>query len=184
MTQLSDVMDLVRQIHECRISSCIAVTGVGTQAVAWLFAVPGASRTILDVQVPYSAASLYQYIGKETPQHVSSEVAMLMAESARARALTLPRAGRPRPDDRFIGLACTGAVATDRIRRGEDRAVVAWTDGKETATCTLSFNKSLRNRASEERDSSLLIVNCLAEACGIERRIPIELLQGERIARN
>lgn len=34
------------------------------QAVAWLLSVPGASRTVLDMRIPYSRASLQDVLGK------------------------------------------------------------------------------------------------------------------------
>jgi len=34
------------------------------QAIAWLLSVPGASRTVLDMRVPYSRASLADVLGK------------------------------------------------------------------------------------------------------------------------
>lgn len=41
------------------------------QAVAWLLSVPGASRTVLDIHIPYSRTSLADVLGK-TPQTYAS----------------------------------------------------------------------------------------------------------------
>ena len=42
------------------------------QAVAWLLSVPGASRTVLDVQVPYSRASLTELLGYSPQSYASA----------------------------------------------------------------------------------------------------------------
>lgn len=42
------------------------------QAVAWLLSVPGASRTVLDMRIPYSRASLKDVLGKSPETYASS----------------------------------------------------------------------------------------------------------------
>ena len=46
------IRDLVAQIHAAHTMAVIVVTGAGSQAVAWLLGVPGASRTVLEVLIP------------------------------------------------------------------------------------------------------------------------------------
>jgi nicotinamide mononucleotide (NMN) deamidase PncC len=157
------------------------VTGVGTQAIAWLFAEPGASRTVLDAQVPYSAAALDEYVGGPAEQHVSSVEALRMAKAALARARKLAAAGKVDRSTRLVGVGCTGAIATDRVRRGEDRVHVAWTDGSRVKTFSLVFDKEARDRRGEEYASSVLVLNALAQACGLGRRAPLDLLPGEAV---
>ncbi len=173
------VAELVRSIHTSPVRACLAVTGVGTLAVAWLFSEPGASRTILDVQVPYSSAALHEYVGAKAGQHVSADEAHLMADAALRRARRLEAPGTSATAGRLIGLGCTGAVATDRARRGEDRVHVAWSDGARRKAYSVVFDKSARDRKGEEAVSSALILNALAEACGVPLRLRLALLPGE-----
>ena len=49
---------LITQIHATPVMAMVVITGGGTQAIADLLAVPGASRTVLEALIPYSDASL------------------------------------------------------------------------------------------------------------------------------
>jgi hypothetical protein len=183
MTIPSDtqVAEIVRRIHAAPHRACIAVTGIGSLFVAWLFSEPGASRTVLDVQVPYSGAALDEYTGQRAWQHVSTEEAMKMAQAALRRAQRLAAADGTYAGGPLIGLGCTGAIATDRVRRGEDRLHVTWTEGVRSRTYSLTFIKGARDRKGEERTGSALILNALAEACGLKHSLPLHLLRGEAV---
>ena len=183
------IIDLVRRIHQTPHRACLVITGVGSQALAWLFGTPGASRTVLDAQVPYSTAALDEYVGGPARQHVSAAEATRMAVAALSRARKLAAASGLDPSVPLIGLGCTGAIATDRVRRGDDRVHVAWTDGTGAKAYSLVFIlrepqdtvMGARDRKGEERVSSMLILNALAEACGLPDLLPIGLLPGEAV---
>ena len=178
----SDVVRLVTEIHAKLGKACIAVTGAGTQALAWLFAQGGASRTVLDAQVPYSSAALVEFTGRRAEQHVSAVEAMLMAERALERAESLAAAGDEPQDMPLAGVACTAAIATDRERRGEDRCHVAFvtSDGRR-GVMSLVMNKEARDRAGEEEVTSRLFLNMLAEAKGVALRVDVPLATGENL---
>lgn len=86
------------------------------QAPAWLLAVPGASRTVLEVRVPYSTGSLTEVLGHEPVQYASQETAMEMAKAAYRHAANLSPFGAD-----IVGVGCTCALATDRFKKGEHR---------------------------------------------------------------
>jgi nicotinamide mononucleotide (NMN) deamidase PncC len=50
--------ELIRQIHAAAVRMVLAISGGGSSAIGELLAVPGASRTVLEAVVPYSAAAL------------------------------------------------------------------------------------------------------------------------------
>ncbi len=173
--------DLVTQIHSTSAKACLVITGAGTSAISALFSVAGASRTVIDAQVPYSRTALDSYVETHAEQHVSQDEATLMAIKAFQRAVDLTELdGRT---ERLIGLSCTAAIATDRLRRGENRAHVAWHDGKHGATYSLVMKKGARDRAGEETVCSAIVLNALAEACGIEDRLELQLLPDENVER-
>lgn len=178
-TQDMAIHELVRRVHATAHRACIVVTGAGTQAIAWLFAEPGTSRTVLDAQVPYARAALDEYVGKQADQHVSAEEAVKMAHAALRRAQKLAAATGLDPTPPLIGIGCTAAIATDRVRRGDDRVHVAWAGGGRQKTYSLVFIKGERDRKAEERVGSVLVLNALAEACGITGRLHVDLLHGE-----
>ncbi len=175
-----DISALVRAIHAAPGKLCLVVTGAGTQALAWLFAEAGTSRTVLDARVPYSQAALDEFTGRKADQHVSAAEASFMAERA------LEEARRLSDEDVLLaGVACTAAIATDRVRRGENRCHVALAanDGRRT-TLSLVMNKGERDRAGEEDVTSRIVLNAIAEAKLVPGRVEVPLLDGEVIVRS
>lgn len=175
------VDDLVRRIHSTPHKACLAVSGVGTQALAWLFAVPGTSRTVLDAQIPYSRPALDEYVGARAQQHVSAEEALKMAAAALNRAEELARLSGGDPGTPLVGLGCTAAIATDRVRRGDNRVHVAWSKRGAAKAYSLVFIKDGRSRKGEEEVGSVLVLNALSEAFGLSERLQLDLLPGETV---
>ena len=171
--------DLIAALHDAPAMACLVITGAGTSAIASLFSVAGASRTVIDAQVPYASAALTDYVGIGAKQHVSKSEAQLMAKQAHRRAVRLIDA-----ETRLIGLSCTAAIATDRVRRGENRAHIAWHDGIGTITYSIVMKKGARDREGEEKLCRRIILNALAEASGIESRIQLKLVEDEHVERN
>ena len=154
----------------------IIVTGGGTSALTSLLSVPGASNTVLEAVVPYSAASLADRLCGEPAQAVSKETSRRMAEVAYRRALSLQKDGTL-----VAGIACTAAIATGRLKRGEHRChVSAWTaDG--VTTYSLQLRKGLRDRVGEDAVIGSVIVKALAGAFEIESESPLDLDEAEQI---
>ena len=177
---------LIQAIHDAPAKACLVVTGAGTSAISALFAVAGASRTVIDAQIPYAMYALHEYVGQQkADQHVSVAEAKLMAEKAyqRARRLVTDNADKQDTNTRLIGLSCTAAITTDRKRRGENRCHIAWYDGQSGATYSLVMQKDARDRALEEAICRNLILNALAESFQLNMRLDIELMDGEFIER-
>ena len=173
----------IQQLHDTPHKTVLAVSGAGTQAVAWLLGVSGASRTILEVVVPYGRLAMQDFLGFEPAQSASADTARQMARRAYQRARA-----QLEDDSPVVGLACAAAIATDRYRRGDHRAFVAAWDDSATATWSLTFHKGLRDRAGEEDVVSRLIVRALSEFSGLNPELELgltggDLLELERIAR-
>ncbi|HEY2883231.1 MAG TPA: hypothetical protein VGJ15_12375, partial [Pirellulales bacterium] len=71
--------ELVQQIHAAPCQLVLAVTGGGSGAISDLLTVPGGSRTVLEVIVPYSAAALVEFLHAEPEQFCSPPTARAMA---------------------------------------------------------------------------------------------------------
>ena len=148
----------------------VAITGGGASALTWLLNVAGASNTVLEAVVPYSAASLADQLGREPLQAVSKEAARSMAGKAYGRALSLRKDGTS-----VAGIACTATIATGRPKKGEHRChVAAWTAGGVT-TYSLQLRKGLRDRVGEDAVVGSVIVKALAGAFEIESEAPLNL---------
>lgn len=174
-----NIADIVQRIHDSPVKACLVITGAGTSAISSLFSVAGASRTMIDAQIPYARAALDSYVGVEAEQHVSRQEAEIMAKRAYERAGKLSETTGTGEVGRLVGISCTAAIATDRARRGENRAHVAWHDGTNGATYSMLMNKGARSRAKEEALCAAIILNALAESCGIDERLELDLLEGE-----
>ena len=173
---LETIRPRIEQLHSTPHKSVLAVSGAGTQAVAWLLGVSGASRTILEVVVPYGRLSMQEFLGFEPAQSAAGETARQLARRCYERARS-----QLEDDSPSVGLACAATIATDRPKRGDHRAFVSAWDERATATWSLTFHKGLRDRAGEEEIVSLLIVRALSEFSGLDAELDLGLTDGDRL---
>src|SRR5437016_10845223 len=157
---------LISALHASGRKAALAITGGGSGAVGELLRVPGGSRLLIEAQVPYDALALATFLGFAPAQACSSDTAIAMAQSARARAARLVPAGAD-----LVGLGATAALVSDRPRRGEHRFHIAFANSvgpnSTGAHCTCVLAKGRRDRAAEEDLVARAIVLWLARACGI-----------------
>jgi Cytidylyltransferase-like len=164
---------LISTIHASGRKAALAITGGGSGAVGELLRVPGGSRLLIEAQVPYEAQALATFLGFAPAQACSSDTAIAMAQTARARAARLV----PGPD--LVGLGATAALVSDRPRRGEHRFHIAFANAAGIAHCSCVMAKGRRDRAAEEDLVSRAIVLWLARACGIAAPPPKSLLDAD-----
>ncbi|GAB4570749.1 MAG: hypothetical protein Kow0077_05630 [Anaerolineae bacterium] len=173
----SQLSSLIRRIHDSPQRAVLVASGGGSQALAWLLSVPGATRTVLEVTLPYSYASFDRFIGFSPQHYVARETAETMARVAYRRARILAPDGVP-----SLGIACTATLITDRPKRGAHRCHIAVRDEQSVFTCSLVLAKGQRDRAGEEEVVSRLMIRALARACGLPvDDLPLGLLPGEEI---
>ena len=173
---LETIRPRIEQLHATPQKTVLAVSGAGTQAVAWLLGVSGASRTILEVVVPYGRLSMRDFLGFEPAQSAAAETARHLARRCYGRARS-----QLEDDSPPVGLACAATIATDRPKRGDHRAFVSAWDEQTSATWSLTFHKGLRDRAGEEEIVSLLIVRALSEFSGLNSELDLGLTEGDRL---
>jgi len=118
---------------------------------------------VLDVAVPYGPKAVAGYLGEAPGQACSAETAQQMARRAFGRAVEL----RPDASIPVVGLGATAALATDRVRRGEDRLHAAAFDGSRTVALELPFSARHANRQAQETAAERAIVALLADAVGV-----------------
>ena len=172
---MNEVNALVEKIHATPHKSVIAVAGAGSQAMAWLLGVSGASRTILETLVPYGRLSMIDLLGSEPAQFVSQLTARDMARAAYRRGKQLREDDSP-----VVGLACTATIATDRTKRGDHRCFIAAWDDERLLQYELTLEKGARDRAGEEELVSRLLLNALAQSFGIDPGVPLGLTSVEQ----
>ena len=129
--------DLVNHYKGPKLSIMVAGAGV---TLAQLQTIPGCSRILHGIYLPYSEQSLLSLLAKEGREYaakphfkaVSAEVAEMMA--LRARLLT--------KDREAVGIGITGALTTNRYRKGDNGGYVAVCMSKngEVKTFCTSFS--------------------------------------------
>ena len=86
MSSNTDITGLIKQIHESPLKLVIVSSGGGTNAIASLLKVPGASKTVLESYIPYARESLAHYLLKEPDQYCSLDTTLSMAAKAYSAA--------------------------------------------------------------------------------------------------
>jgi nicotinic acid mononucleotide adenylyltransferase/nicotinamide mononucleotide (NMN) deamidase PncC len=162
---------LISALHASGRKAALAITGGGSGAVGELLRVPGGSRLLIEAQIPYDEQALAAFLGFAPAQACSSDTAIAMAQSARARAARLAPAGAD-----LVGLGTTAALVSDRPRKGEHRFHIAFANAAGIAHCTCVLAKGRRDRAAEEDLVSRAIVLWLARSCGVAASSPRNLL--------
>ena len=181
----SDVawQQLISTLHGSGRKAALAITGGGSGAVGELLRVPGGSRLLIEAQVPYDALALESFLGFAPAQACSSDTAIAMAQSARARAARLvppkTEGGTDLVGPDLVGLGATAALVSDRPRKGEHRFHIAFANSAGIAHCTGVMAKGRRDRAAEEDLVSRAIVLWLARACGVAAPSPRSLLDAD-----
>ncbi len=165
---------LISTVQASGRKAALAITGGGSGAIGELLRVPGGSRLLIEAQIPYDMAALAAFLGFAPEQACSSDTAIAMAQTARARAARLAPAGTD-----LVGLGATAALVSDRPRRGEHRFHIAFANAAGIAHCTCVLAKGRRDRAAEEDLVSRAIVLWLARACGVAAASPPSLLDAD-----
>jgi nicotinamide mononucleotide (NMN) deamidase PncC len=166
---------LIEALHQAPPKCVLAVTGGGAQAAGLLLSVPGGSRTVLEVIVPYHDQSLCDFLGRRPAQFCSVETARAMAERAAERARWLS------PGEAVVGIGCTASLASDRPKRGDHRFHVAASGTGLHAVYSLTLSKGARDREGEEALLDVVLLNALAEAFGLAERLDLPLHPGEEL---
>ena len=154
----SDLEYSITRIHNSKTKLVMSVSGVGSQSINWLLSVPGASKTLIEATIPYSNESLNRYIGEVPRQYVSKTTALSMAKAAYIQGVQY---GNHEID--IIGVSCTGAISTNRKRRGDNQAFIGLWGPRLKYVAHLILEKGERNRVEEEELVSSLIVQYIEE---------------------
>src|SRR5579871_5317525 len=96
---------LIEAIHQGPTRYVLALTGGGASAAGLLLSVPGGSRSILEVSVPYDERALVDFLGRRPEQFCSPATGAAMAAVALGRARWLA------PGEAVAGLGCTASLA-------------------------------------------------------------------------
>ncbi len=137
---------LIETIQSSGWKSVWAVTGGGIGAVHCMLSHPGASRFVLDIRIPYSAAALEDFLGEKPDSACSEMTARLMAAKALEKGT--------------LGIACTAALQTSRKRKGADRAFICIQSAQKTVCEKIEVEPG--TRAEQDAFVSGMLLTLLA----------------------
>src|SRR5439155_14037698 len=83
--------------------------------------------------------------------------------------------------ENLLGVGCTASLATDRPKRGEHRFHLTCHTANRCTTYSLILRKDARTRDAEEAVLDSVLLNAVAEACGIAERLSLSLLSEEMV---
>jgi hypothetical protein len=184
----------VARIHQTPFRGVMAITGGGSLAISDLLTVPGASRTLLEAHVPYSASSLAEYLGSPPEQACSDRTARALAMAGFHRALRLDSA-ETHPGDSshtgdeagaelrpWWGIGCTASLGSDRPKRGTHRFHLALQTADLTQSVSVGLVKDARSRLDEERLTADFLLHLVAQACGLSEHPAPSMKHGETVS--
>ncbi|HEX3871959.1 MAG TPA: hypothetical protein VHV77_16050 [Pirellulales bacterium] len=170
---------LVRRIHDSGRQVVIVVTGGGSRAISALLEQPGASRTVLEASVPYSAEALTAWLGARPEQFCSERTARAMAMVAYQRAVRY--ASNHGEIREMAGIGCTASLVSDRPKHGEHRIHVALQTASETQAWSMTLVKGARDRRQEEDVAAGILLNAVAKHAGLDEPLDLRLFESERL---
>lgn len=168
-------------INDGRYQAYFVIAGGGTDALADLLRTPGASGLVEGATIPYSPGQMAEFLGCEVAQACCQATAWKMANAA-FRHVINNKAGRSP-----LGVACTAALGTNRVRKGESRAHIALQTSGAVYTFTVRFTRDDQKeqsasadefaaiRAQQERIVSDVILSALRFVQAARRRSPSAL---------
>ena len=170
-----EIRQIIQNIHDSPYQAVITIAGAGSQALTWILTEPGASKTILEINVPYSTKSLNDYLGEPQNKMVSEKVAIKLANRSLLRAQQIAE------NQPVIGIGVTATIKTDSPKRGKHRCFVAASTDKSTKVWDLTLLKGIRDRVNEDKIVSYLTIMALAFSCKIEFEPNFDLADTEKI---
>ena len=170
------IRQIVSQIHSTPQKVVFEFSGAGSLALFWLHSVGGSSRTMLEAIDHYSSSSTVALLGYEPEQFVTPKTAREMARRAYQRGLRLSSGSDP-----VIGIGCTATISTDYTKRGEHHCQLAICQHGLLTRYAVTFLKGKRDRMAEETLVSRIVLNSLAQACGIHISLDLGLDGTERM---
>lgn len=151
--------ELIESIQTSGVKACMVLSGGGISAAQQILGHGGASRFVLDVQVPYIQKAFDNYLRFKPESYCSVETAMDLSIQAYENALALTG------DEDVIGIACTAGIATNRVRRGEDRAFVSVTGKYGNVVAKLEC--TTEGREAQEQEVGEFVLELVAKFVGV-----------------
>ncbi len=155
--------ELVKKIHERKCKISLAITGGGTEAIGQLLRPGGGTNTLVEALVPYAPETFARLLGGEPDKFVSEEAACSMATAIWVNNMEFCS----------VGIGATSSLYKKNERTGREHNVFIATHHLDHMWSTSLRFEELLPRTEQEQLVSLVILNEIALACGIEEQLKI-----------
>lgn len=105
-------------------------------------------------------------LGAVPQSYTSADTAQAMARAAYRQAVKLSPFGTD-----VVGVGCTCALATDRVKQGEHKAFFTTYNGTQQRSFALVLAKNTRSRWGEDTVVSKVLVKAVAESMGLSTQV-------------
>ncbi|MDO4550062.1 MAG: hypothetical protein Q4C96_02280 [Planctomycetia bacterium] len=137
----------ISAIHRSEHQGVFAFTGGGSVFLSRLLCTPGASHTVLEAIIPYSYNSLQAFLNFSPEQACCELTARKMAVTAWQRAIKYTGS----PSAELFGFSCTASLKTEKMKRGQHHAFMAFHSLQKTCSLSITLLKDHRSRHEEEQ---------------------------------
>lgn len=143
----ANIFQFVTKLHATASKQLILyTTGAGSKAIMWLMNVAGASKSVLDLHMPYDQEATQMLLQNSfvIDKFVASETVQQLARAAYLKALHVKRAANPTSTlaqvyDTVYGVACSASIVTSQVKKGHHQAYLGIYDAKGITICILQF---------------------------------------------
>ena len=147
---------MIRKIFDSGCRLAVYASGSHSSLLSWLTLQPGASRCVVELRNLYSHGAASNVIGKTNNTAVTEQVATALARKAYTNTMKYElseaagdvyevRAGK------VLGVGATGAIRSDRDKKGDHKAFIALINSGKTVTFRAKLAKGRRTREEEDR---------------------------------
>ena len=168
--------EFFKKIHDSPLQFVLALTGGASRAISDLLETPGASKTILEARVPYTASALDDYLGSKPDQYCSEVTSRALAMASFQRAIQL--GGLPEVS---VGVGLTASLVSNRPKRGSHRIYAALQTIHTTVMQSIEISKGVRSRIDEEIIATKTVLNLMAQQCKVTELFDLDLSANEMI---
>ncbi len=156
---------LLKGINDSPYRLCGAITGGGTGVIGTILSYGGASATVEYLFTPYSLQVSYDYLGFKPDKLCDPASARMYAMKAYHDAMKYS-------DGPVIGVGATSSLGKiEPERAGREHKIFIAIQTREYTKTIAVYLTGPRTREEEERINENLILNAIAEACGVNYRL-------------
>jgi hypothetical protein len=143
-------INIIKQIQDSKIQLCISFSGAGFQFLNDILKLEGASKCLLNADIPYSKESLNQNFQIYEPFITRDNTKKLAMSS-------LNKFSKNNSTNLIISIGCTGSLKTYYEKKGDEKAWIYFlTSDKQEYCFYLEFYRDLEKPLTREFQDELI----------------------------